>query len=105
LSKHIAFIGGGNMASAIISGLLGRGFQASQISVVEPFDEARQKLKTGFDVEATAAAGSGLSQADLVVWAVKPQTFQEAALQARAFTPNTLHLSVAAGITLSLIHI
>jgi pyrroline-5-carboxylate reductase len=99
LSKHIAFIGGGNMASAIISGLLGRGFLASQINVVEPFDEARQKLKTSFGIEAAAAAGTGLGQADLVVWAVKPQTFKEAALQTRSFTPIALHLSVAAGIT------
>ncbi len=99
MSKHIAFIGGGNMASAIISGLLGRGFVASQISVVEPFDEARQKLKAGFGIEATATAGTGLNQADLVVWAVKPQTFKDAALQTRAFTANALHLSVAAGIT------
>jgi pyrroline-5-carboxylate reductase len=98
LSKHIAFIGGGNMASAIISGLLGRGFLASQISVVEPFDEARRKLKAGFGIEAAAAAGTGLGQADLVVWAVKPQTFKEAALKTRAFTPDALHLSVAAGI-------
>ena len=101
MTEHIAFIGGGNMASAIISGLLGRGFLASQISVVEPFDEARQKLKAGFGIEATAAAGPGLSQADLVVWAVKPQTFHEAARQACAFTANALHLSVAAGITSS----
>jgi pyrroline-5-carboxylate reductase len=94
----IAFIGGGNMASAIISGLLGQGFTASQIEVVEPFDEARDKLKTGFGINAHAQPGAFLSHARLVVWAVKPQTFKEAARQTQSFAPNALHLSVAAGI-------
>ena len=99
MSEHIAFIGGGNMASAIISGLLGQGFQASQIDVVDPFDEARQKLQTSFGIAAQPAPGPTLARATLVVWAVKPQTFKDAALQTRSHTANALHLSVAAGIT------
>ena len=94
----IAFIGGGNMATAIISGLLRRGFTASQIEVVEPFAEARNKLQTSFGITAHAQPGPFLSRATLVVWAVKPQTFKEAAQQAQSFTCNALHLSVAAGI-------
>ena len=43
-NEHIAFIGGGNMASAIIGGLLKRGLAASQIQVVEPFAEQRARL-------------------------------------------------------------
>jgi pyrroline-5-carboxylate reductase len=101
VSEHIAFIGGGNMASAIISGLLGRGFSASQIDVVEPFDDARHKLKASFGIDAQTAPGAFLQNATLLVWAVKPQTFKEAALQTRVFTPSALHLSVAAGITSS----
>ena len=94
----IAFIGGGNMASAIISGLLGQGFTANHIEVVEPFAEARDKLQASFGITAHALPGAFLSRATLVVWAVKPQTFQEAAQQSQSFTPNALHLSVAAGI-------
>ena len=99
MTQHISFIGGGNMASAIISGLLGRGFTARQIDVVEPFDEARQKLQASFGIAAQPEPGAFLQAASLVVWAVKPQTFKDAALQTRPFTGQALHLSVAAGIT------
>ena len=95
---HIAFIGGGNMASAIIGGLIQQGTPATQIQVVEPFAEQRDKLTQQFGVAVHALPGEALSRADLVVWAVKPQTFKEAAAQARAHTATALHLSVAAGI-------
>jgi len=94
----IAFIGGGNMAGAIIGGLLRQGMAAADIEVVEPFGEARDRLKVQYGVVAQEHAGPALGRAGLVVWAVKPQTFKEAAVQARAYCPNALHLSVAAGI-------
>ena len=98
MDKHIAFIGGGNMASAIIGGLVAQGFALSHLHVVEPFAEARTKLHGDFGIQAHAEAGEFLKRADLVVWAVKPQTFKDAALQVQSFTRNALHLSVAAGI-------
>ncbi len=97
-SVSVAFIGGGNMASAIIGGLLKQGTLASQIQVVEPFAEQRAKLTQQFGVAVHEAPGAALEQAGLVVWAVKPQTFREAAGQSRAHTAKALHLSVAAGI-------
>ena len=98
---NIAFIGGGNMASAIIGGLLKRGAPAASIQVVEPLDEQRQKLKEQFGVQLHAAPGAQLASAALVVWAIKPQIFKDAALQTRFHTKTALHLSVAAGITSS----
>ena len=86
------------MASAIIGGLLKQGTAAAQIQVVEPLEEQRSKLKSQFGVQAHAAAGAWLASMQLVVWAVKPQTFKDAALHARFHTKNALHLSVAAGV-------
>lgn len=97
-SLHIAFIGGGNMASAIIGGLLKQGIQSHQIDVVEPFAETADKLKRQWGVLALPAASDILTKATLVVWAVKPQVFSEAASPVKPFTGNALHLSVAAGI-------
>ena len=98
-NDNIAFIGGGNMASAIMGGLLKRGAPASSLQVVEPFEEQRNKLKAQFGVQAREAPSAHLADAALVVWAVKPQTFKDAALQTRFHTKAALHLSVAAGIT------
>src|SRR5438105_3621115 len=97
-STAIAFIGGGNMAGAIIGGLVRQGLPAAEIEVVEPFAQARDNLKAQYGIAAQEHASAALGRAGLVVWAVKPQTFKEAATQARAHCANALHLSVAAGI-------
>lgn len=96
---RLAFIGGGNMARAMLGGLLRQGLSPSDIDVVEPVAAQREALAADFKglgvhPQATAA----LAQAHLVVWAVKPQSFRDAALACAAHTPRALHLSVAAGV-------
>lgn len=98
LDTTIAFIGGGNMASAIIGGLVRQGLPADHVRVVEPFAETRAKLLADHGVQALEQAGPALADAGLVVWAVKPQVFAEAAAPVRAHAAGALHLSVAAGI-------
>lgn len=94
----IAFIGGGNMASAVIGGLMREGLSAAQIEVVEPAAQARATLQAQFGINAQERATPALGRAGLIVWAVKPQTFKEAASQVRPHAGYALHLSVAAGI-------
>ncbi len=94
----LAFIGGGNMASAIIGGLIRQGLSPAHITVVEPFAEAATRLEKDFGVTVLAEAGPGLNTAQLVVWAVKPQVFRVAAIPVAPHTRQALHLSVAAGI-------
>jgi pyrroline-5-carboxylate reductase len=94
----IAFIGGGNMASAIIGGLLKSGRDAESVLVVEPFEAQRDKLRSQWQVRTTAAAESALADASLVVWAVKPQLFLDAAAPCAPHVAGALQLSVMAGI-------
>ena len=99
--QHLAFIGGGNMASAIIGGLIRQGTPASAISVVEPFADTAARLHKDLGVTVLPAASPALADAELVIWAVKPQMFKEAAMPVAAHTRGALHLSVAAGIRTS----
>ncbi|HSV70133.1 MAG TPA: pyrroline-5-carboxylate reductase [Methylibium sp.] len=97
-SAPIAFIGGGNMASALIGGLRRSGVAAERILVVEPGAEQRAKLQRDFGIVAAEQAGPALAAAGLVVWAVKPQLFKEAAVPCAAHVRGAAQLSVMAGI-------
>ena len=97
-AQTVAFIGGGNMASALIGGLLRSGAAPERIVVVEPFEAQRLKLAQAFGVQAQAAPDARLAAASTVVWAVKPQLFAEAALPCMPHIGQALQISVMAGI-------
>lgn len=86
------------MASAMIGGLIKHGTSANHILVVEPFEQTRDKLKQDFGIQALRAPSNLLATAGLMIWAVKPQVFKDAAQQTENFSPTALHFSVAAGI-------
>jgi pyrroline-5-carboxylate reductase len=94
----IAFVGGGNMAGAIVGGLVDAGRAPASIVVVEPSAEGRERLARERGVRVLAAADASLAGAGLVVWAVKPQVFAEAAAPCAPYVGQALQLSVMAGI-------
>ena len=97
----ITFIGGGNMASAIIGGLLQRGWSRENLRVVEILAAARDKLEQAFQIKTWATASPQALQADCVVLAIKPQQMRETAAQLAPLVKNTLVISIAAGIRAS----
>jgi pyrroline-5-carboxylate reductase len=94
----IAFIGGGNMASAIIGGLLKSGRAPGDILVLEPNADQRSRLQRELQVITLEAPGSVLQRAGTVVWAIKPQSFKAAAEANLPHIGLALQFSVMAGI-------
>jgi pyrroline-5-carboxylate reductase len=99
----IAFIGGGNMARALIAGLLRRSVAPAQIHVGEPSPESRASLQREWGVKASADNADAAGGASVVVLAVKPQ---QAAQALRALYPTLMErkpvvLSIAAGLRLA----
>lgn len=103
-SKIIAFIGGGNMATSLIGGLVQKGYLATNILACDPSDEQRNKLKESVpqgDSLGLYPNAENASSADVVVLAVKPQILKVVALDlAPRLKPEAMVISIAAGISM-----
>jgi len=102
VNHKIAFIGGGNMASAIIGGLVGQGYDASRIVASDPMPEILTRLSAVAPVTTTSDNLAAVADAGVVVLAVKPQVMAQVCKPLAATLQKTkpLIISIAAGITL-----
>lgn len=95
---NITFIGGGNMAKALIGGLLKRGYSSSHMRVVEVSKDYCVHLHNEFGIRATVDLAPAVEHCDTVILAIKPQQLREVALQLASILKGQLVVSVAAGI-------
>ena len=98
---NVAFIGGGNMADALIGGLLKSGLAANQIRAVEVDGAARRRLSDKYRIECSAGSRGTIRPSEVVEFAVKPQQMKEAARFSGLKDNANLVISIAAGITLA----
>lgn len=98
--RKLAFIGGGNMAGALVGGLVKRGVANSHLVVADPSPDQLQKLQRDFGIETTVDNAAAVKDAEVVVVAVKPQQMRTVAqgLAAALAVSRPLIISVAAGI-------
>lgn len=95
---NITFIGGGNMASAMIGGLIRKRWPRKAIRVVEVAQPARDQLARAFKVKTHALPDAAAMKSDYVVLAVKPQQLREVAASIKPLLAKQLVITIAAGV-------
>lgn len=102
MDKTIGFIGGGNMASAMIGGILKSGLAAKeQIIATAKTTKTADSLSERFGISASTDNTAAAKQSDILFLAVKPYLFGEIIVEIKEYVrPETLIISIAAGQTL-----
>ncbi|WP_180160863.1 pyrroline-5-carboxylate reductase [Acinetobacter sp. YH01004] len=102
LNCNISFIGGGNMAQALIGGLIARGLPPTRITVSDPVEQVRQLLQEK-DVHVTDDNLAAIAEADIVVFAVKPQVLAQVLRPLQGQFADKLVISIVAGAEIATI--
>jgi pyrroline-5-carboxylate reductase len=97
----IVFLGGGNMANALIGGMVKQGYSANDIDVIDLGAEARAKLAGAYGVTCHASADTAPAGPDILVLAVKPQQMKEAVAPLVGKLGDALVISIAAGLDMA----
>src|SRR5512138_2068782 len=103
LGKKLVFLGTGNMAEALLKGLLREGtVDAEEIVCAEPRPERREEIADRYGVEVTGDNRAAAALADLVVLSVKPQVMDALLTEiSPALQPRALVVSIAAGVPIA----
>lgn len=97
----IVFLGGGNMANALIGGMVKQGFSAADIHVIDPGAEALAKLASAYGVNCHASADAAPDSPDVLILAVKPQQMKGAVAPLVGKLGKALIISIAAGLDMT----
>lgn len=97
MNKQIVFIGGGNMAQAIIARMVTASWKGEQIHVVDRNPDKLQRLQEYYRVQTHNSFGPWIGECDIVVLAVKPQQLSEVIRQIHSWLIQALVISIAAG--------
>lgn len=94
----ISFLGGGNMAAALVSGLLAKGHAPAQMCIVELSQESRERMSERYGVRAVASADADALACDVFILAVKPQQMKAALAPLSGLLGDAVVVSIAAGL-------
>ncbi|WP_225721516.1 pyrroline-5-carboxylate reductase [Candidatus Vallotiella sp. (ex Adelges kitamiensis)] len=94
----IIFIGAGNMAGALIGGLLKRGIPSDDLYAIDPSSDARARLEKRYSIQSSETMDGTLNEYDVIIIAVKPQVMKTAIEPLAPWLRAQLIISVAAGI-------
>lgn len=100
MQAKICFIGAGNMAQSLIGGLIASGYEKQHILATDPNEDIQALMTEQFGIDCDSDNQQAISQADIVVLAVKPQVLKNVCLsiQDSVQAKQPLIISVAAGI-------